>query len=276
MSSILARFVERLPQRVHEIARLAREQDLQGLERAVHQIKGAAGGYGFPRISEAAADTESSIRGAEPLDSILQRVDELLALIQSVEGYPRQEGSKEATSSGSPPKAQPPARTDESTGLPNRAYFTQLLSADVSRARRSGGALSCVLIRSDALLPAAPPERHRHLRHAAAVMANLQSDLLIGRWDDTTLVAAVPGSGRLQMESLLPSWFDQLSRSVGDHGWRFAIVEHTARLSSAAELLALLELRMAGQAEASAAAPAAGSAIASAGQLPIISKVESG
>ena len=51
---LLEKFIERLPERVNSMMSLLREQDLDGLRQAVHQLKGAGGGYGFPRITEVA------------------------------------------------------------------------------------------------------------------------------------------------------------------------------------------------------------------------------
>src|SRR5262249_48803070 len=48
LRGVLERFVSRLPDRIEEMRRLLRENDLESLVRAVHQMKGAAGGYGFP------------------------------------------------------------------------------------------------------------------------------------------------------------------------------------------------------------------------------------
>jgi CheY-like chemotaxis protein len=87
MAPILAKFITRLPESAARLRRLLDEQQLDALRRAVHDLKGAGGGYGFPEISETAARAEAAIKGGCPFESIRQGVDELVTLIQNVEGY---------------------------------------------------------------------------------------------------------------------------------------------------------------------------------------------
>ncbi|HZK80950.1 MAG TPA: response regulator, partial [Humisphaera sp.] len=86
---LLEKFVERLPERVTTLKTLMEEQNLQALRQAVHQLKGAGGGYGFPRITEAAAVAEDHIRGQADLESIRQDIEALVATVRSVHGYDR-------------------------------------------------------------------------------------------------------------------------------------------------------------------------------------------
>ena len=51
LQKLLDRFIERLPERIATIQSLLDGQDLGALRQAVHQLKGAGGGYGFPRIT---------------------------------------------------------------------------------------------------------------------------------------------------------------------------------------------------------------------------------
>jgi len=91
VKSVLERFVARLPQRVAHLSDLLEKQDFNELARAVHQMKGAAGGYGFAPISDAAARAEQSIRTAEPIERMRQEVETLISLIRRVDGYHRAE-----------------------------------------------------------------------------------------------------------------------------------------------------------------------------------------
>jgi diguanylate cyclase (GGDEF)-like protein len=87
VKSVLERFISRLPQRVAQLSELLAKNDLDELARAVHQMKGAAGGYGFVPISEAAARAEQSIKSSESIEQISGEVDALIAMIRSVDGY---------------------------------------------------------------------------------------------------------------------------------------------------------------------------------------------
>jgi HPt (histidine-containing phosphotransfer) domain-containing protein len=84
---LLEKFVDRLPSRVNTISSLIEQQDLNALRQAVHQLKGAGGGYGFPRISEVATVAEEHIKAEADLESIKQDIENLINVVRSVEGY---------------------------------------------------------------------------------------------------------------------------------------------------------------------------------------------
>jgi len=93
LKELLTRFIARLPQRVSNLNDLVRQQDLDELRRAVHQLKGAAGGYGFPQITDAAARAEKKISPEAALEEIRGEVESLIRVVRNVEGY---DVSKEA------------------------------------------------------------------------------------------------------------------------------------------------------------------------------------
>jgi HPt (histidine-containing phosphotransfer) domain-containing protein len=69
---------------------LLRENDLAALRQAVHQLKGAGGGYGFPQITERAAQAEEQIKAQAPdLATIQSGVQSLIELVRNVDGYDR-------------------------------------------------------------------------------------------------------------------------------------------------------------------------------------------
>jgi two-component system, sensor histidine kinase len=80
-------FVSRLPARVHSLATLSANQDMEELRRLVHQLKGAGAGYGFPNITEAAKKTESLIKATAQCAAVQTAVNELIELIRGIEGY---------------------------------------------------------------------------------------------------------------------------------------------------------------------------------------------
>ncbi|HEY2584977.1 MAG TPA: ATP-binding protein [Tepidisphaeraceae bacterium] len=87
VQALLGRFIARLPERVKAMQTLVEEQDLDRLRQTVHQLKGAAGGYGYPRLTEQAARAEQTIAAGDPFDTIRAEVDSLIQLVRSVEGY---------------------------------------------------------------------------------------------------------------------------------------------------------------------------------------------
>ena len=95
IARVLAGFVSRLPQRVKQLADCITNDDVAGLKEAVHNLKGAGAGYGFESLSESAARVEHALRTNAGLEAVRQQVDELIQLIQRVEGY--QEPAKNAS-----------------------------------------------------------------------------------------------------------------------------------------------------------------------------------
>jgi signal transduction histidine kinase/DNA-binding NarL/FixJ family response regulator/GGDEF domain-containing protein len=159
LRGVLERFVSRLPDRIEEMRRLLRENDLESLVRSVHQMKGAAGGYGFPDITVAARRAEESIKGAADIEQITSQIDELAALIRRVEGYPHNgQVALDADDPRASEEQQPQQpsqqtsgdsriRIDAVTGLPGRAHFLERLSGEIAIARRKSVELACIIVR---------------------------------------------------------------------------------------------------------------------------------
>lgn len=58
MRELIGYFVEELPKRTHALEEAWKSADLGSLRRIAHQLKGAAGGYGFDTIGQAAGELE--------------------------------------------------------------------------------------------------------------------------------------------------------------------------------------------------------------------------
>ena len=89
VAQLMGRFVSRLPDRVNTIHNLLAEQNLDGLRQTIHQLKGAAGGYGFPKITELAAKAEQAILADKPMEAIAAELSELVDLVRAIDGYDR-------------------------------------------------------------------------------------------------------------------------------------------------------------------------------------------
>jgi CheY-like chemotaxis protein len=101
MLDVLNEFVSGLPEQVKKLNDLVEQGNLDELRRAVHQIKGAGGGYGFPTLTQCAAAAEQSIKAASGAETVNAQVRELIQMIRSVEGYePTREGSSNAKTAG--------------------------------------------------------------------------------------------------------------------------------------------------------------------------------
>ncbi len=80
LAEIVELFVGEMPQRTATLLRHLDEKNWEGLRRAAHQLKGAAGSYGFEPISPCAGRVESAVRDGEPEERIRQSVFELVDL----------------------------------------------------------------------------------------------------------------------------------------------------------------------------------------------------
>jgi CheY-like chemotaxis protein len=89
VKKLLEKFVDRLPERVSTIKTLMAENDVSALKQAIHQLKGAGGGYGFPAITHAAGKVESRLRAEVELEAIRRETEMLIEIVRSVQGYDR-------------------------------------------------------------------------------------------------------------------------------------------------------------------------------------------
>ena len=78
LRDIVEMFVEEMPGRTASLLDHLNDADWEGLRRAAHQLKGAAGSYGFEPISPSTGRVESAIRDGEPEQHIREAV---LALV---------------------------------------------------------------------------------------------------------------------------------------------------------------------------------------------------
>lgn len=89
-AELIEYFKGELPDRVRSLESCAAERDLEGLQRLTHQLKGAAPGFGFADVGEAARKVEETLRASGPEDRSLERVrSELDALIALCRSYIR-------------------------------------------------------------------------------------------------------------------------------------------------------------------------------------------
>ena len=77
LGELVELFVDEMPERVQNITTLLAESDWEELRRSAHQLKGAAGSYGFDAISPIAAVVEDKVRSGHDEEEIRQAVEEL-------------------------------------------------------------------------------------------------------------------------------------------------------------------------------------------------------
>lgn len=72
-------FVEEMPERIARLREHFEAQDWDALRRFAHQLKGAAGSYGFPQLTGHAAQLEAALLQPSAADVIGQRYETLIA-----------------------------------------------------------------------------------------------------------------------------------------------------------------------------------------------------
>jgi CheY-like chemotaxis protein len=80
MLELIDCFLSELPERLREIESADGEQNLAVLASLAHKLKGAAGGYGYSTITEAARTLEQRARASDGVEAIRRAVAELKRL----------------------------------------------------------------------------------------------------------------------------------------------------------------------------------------------------
>ena len=80
MIELVEMFVSELPDRVAAIEESIAKQDLATLAMLAHQLKGSAGGYGFPSITDSAKEIEQAAKENEDLETLENQIGALAEL----------------------------------------------------------------------------------------------------------------------------------------------------------------------------------------------------
>ena len=84
LGELVELYAGEMPQRIAALEQAFSEGDRELLCRAAHQMKGAAGSYGFDSITAAAAALEGAVRDGQPPASVQRTLDRLLALCRRI------------------------------------------------------------------------------------------------------------------------------------------------------------------------------------------------
>ncbi|MFH1267709.1 MAG: Hpt domain-containing protein [Planctomycetota bacterium] len=79
LRDIVEMFIEEMPDRTARLLDRLNASDWEGLRRLSHQLKGAAGSYGFGPITDSAARVEEAVRESSPEEEIRRLVDDLVS-----------------------------------------------------------------------------------------------------------------------------------------------------------------------------------------------------
>ncbi len=84
MLELVEMFVGALLERVAAIEQALEQEDLSTLASLSHQMKGSAGGYGFPTITDVAAQLENGVNAGSELATLVRQTRELTELCARV------------------------------------------------------------------------------------------------------------------------------------------------------------------------------------------------
>ena len=83
MAELVRSFVTELALRVETLEQLVSAESLEDLQRMAHQLKGAGGGYGFPQITEVAADLEQALKQGADESVVKERTGALCEVLRA-------------------------------------------------------------------------------------------------------------------------------------------------------------------------------------------------
>ncbi len=76
-------FVNSIPDKINQIKQFHQDKDFEKLKFLSHQLKGAAGGFGFPKLTDIAEDLELVCIN-KSTDKLDEKVDTLLKYLSSI------------------------------------------------------------------------------------------------------------------------------------------------------------------------------------------------
>ena len=80
---LLQLFVDSMPERREELQQYMLQQDVNGIRSTAHQLKGAAGGYGFDLVTDVAARLEQACRDHD-IDRVGESLEQLIDYLERV------------------------------------------------------------------------------------------------------------------------------------------------------------------------------------------------
>jgi HPt (histidine-containing phosphotransfer) domain-containing protein len=85
MVELIELFVDGIPAQIAKLEAASAAGDPDGVRRIAHQLKGAAGGYGFSTVTDAAGVLEATTAAGAPFEEALAA---LVQLCRSVRAHP--------------------------------------------------------------------------------------------------------------------------------------------------------------------------------------------
>ena len=82
---LLAQYLARVPETIEQIEEACERGDSERLLRCVHQIKGAAGGYGFPQVTKLASDCQRLMLAGTSMQELAGPLKDLVGMMHRMQ-----------------------------------------------------------------------------------------------------------------------------------------------------------------------------------------------
>ncbi len=83
LADLIPMFIDELETRVQQLRDAFEAEDSHTLREVAHKVRGAAGGYGFPDLTDFAGQVEDAIRSGASTAEVHEELGELLGLCQA-------------------------------------------------------------------------------------------------------------------------------------------------------------------------------------------------
>jgi histidine phosphotransfer protein HptB len=84
LGDLVEMFVDEMPQRLEQIQECWDKSDMEGLERAAHQLKGAVGSYGFDELTPILRTLESNVKESQPEAEIISSIEAAISVCSRI------------------------------------------------------------------------------------------------------------------------------------------------------------------------------------------------
>lgn len=84
MCELVELFVEDIPAKIARLQTAMEQEDLEAVRTFAHQLKGAAGGYGFESLTPVAQRLEGTAAAATEISAARPHADEVVAYLEAI------------------------------------------------------------------------------------------------------------------------------------------------------------------------------------------------
>lgn len=84
MADLIALFVDDVPEKIARLQQAIEAEDIQAVRTFAHQLKGAAGGYGFETLTPVALELEQTAAAASNISDTMPQANVLISHLRAL------------------------------------------------------------------------------------------------------------------------------------------------------------------------------------------------